>query len=316
MNQLPLVSVGVPVFNGGEQLRFALDALLRQDYERLEVIITDNASTDSTPLLCREYAARDARVRWVRLEHRIAAAENFNLGLRLASGEYFMWAAHDDLREPTFVSKLAAALQSNPAAMLAFCRFDNIDSRGTVIRRFAHDWARILAGPHSHQLVRFALPDEARSQKGIFVYGLFRREALVACGGIAQQKTEHIGEDIILLIRLLLRGQFVFVDELLFHYRVRAVIGPGGQHLASHLFKRVFGRTPGHQGNLLLALKRNRLMYVGIRQVVTEQTSIGRWLKLLLVVALYARESAVPVRLAIALLRELRSPNTVDSSEV
>lgn len=316
MNRLPLVSVGVPVLNGGEHLRSTLDGLLRQDYEPLEVIITDNASTDSTPLLCQEYAARDARVRWVRLGHRIGAAENFNLGLRLASGEYFMWAAHDDLREPTFVSKLAAALQSTPAAMLAVCRFDHIDNKGTAVGRVAHDWARILQGSHFRQLVKFAMLDEVGSQKGIFVYGLFRREALVACGGFPQQRTERSGEDIILLVRLLVRSPFVFVDELLFHYRSRAVIGPRGQHLASYLLRRVFGRTPGHQGNLLLALKQNRLMYAGIRKVVTEEASIGRWLKLSLVVALYAKESAVPVRLAINILRELRSPNAVDSSNV
>ncbi|MEM4134638.1 MAG: glycosyltransferase, partial [Candidatus Micrarchaeia archaeon] len=73
----PLVSIGMPVYNGERFIRQALDSLLAQDYENFELIISDNASEDKTPEICLEYAARDKRIRYYRNEKNMGAAWNF-----------------------------------------------------------------------------------------------------------------------------------------------------------------------------------------------------------------------------------------------
>src|SRR3954452_21534224 len=101
----PLVSIGLPVYNGEQFIRTALDSLLGQTYQPLELIICDNASTDQTAAICQEYLAKDQRVRYYRNPTNLGAVKNFNRAFELSSGIYFMWAADHDLREPTFVSR-------------------------------------------------------------------------------------------------------------------------------------------------------------------------------------------------------------------
>ena len=98
----PRVSLGFPVYNGERYLAAALDSLLGQTFRDLEVVICDNASTDRTAELCAAYAARDARVRYHRNPTNLGAAPNFNRTFELSRGEYFKWAAHDDVCAPTF----------------------------------------------------------------------------------------------------------------------------------------------------------------------------------------------------------------------
>ena len=64
--KFPLVSIGLPVFNGEKSLSQALETLLNQDYRNLEIIISDNGSTDRTPAICEEFLQKDARVKYYR----------------------------------------------------------------------------------------------------------------------------------------------------------------------------------------------------------------------------------------------------------
>src|SRR5262249_49655951 len=105
---------GMPIYNGGKVIRESPDSLLAQDYENIEVIITDNTSTDGTEFICREYAARDRRVRYVRNEYNVGAIENFNRAFRLGAGPYFMWASGHDLRSTGSISKCVEVLERNP----------------------------------------------------------------------------------------------------------------------------------------------------------------------------------------------------------
>ena len=100
----PLVSIGMPVYNGSDFLPHALESLLSQDYENFELIISDNNSTDSTQKICLDYMAKDKRIRYVRNETNVGAIENFNRVFEMSQAEYFMWHAHDDLREPNYIS--------------------------------------------------------------------------------------------------------------------------------------------------------------------------------------------------------------------
>lgn len=92
----PKVSIGMPVYNGEPFIKEALDSLLTQTFTDFELIISDNASTDGTEAICREYAAKDKRIRYIRQTENRGATANFQFVLDEAVGEYFMWAAHDD----------------------------------------------------------------------------------------------------------------------------------------------------------------------------------------------------------------------------
>jgi glycosyltransferase involved in cell wall biosynthesis len=88
----PRLSIGMPVFNGEKYLKEALDSILAQTYSDFELLISDNASTDRTEQICREYAAKDRRIRYYRNEKNIGAPKNFNRVFELSSGKYFRWA--------------------------------------------------------------------------------------------------------------------------------------------------------------------------------------------------------------------------------
>lgn len=123
----PLVSIGMPVFNGEKYIIKALDSLLNQTFSNFKLIISDNASTDNTQIICEEYALKDNRIRYVRQPENRGALFNFKFVLNNSMGKYFMWAAHDDWRTPEFLEANVSALESNlkfVASMSPNC-FDN-----------------------------------------------------------------------------------------------------------------------------------------------------------------------------------------------
>jgi glycosyltransferase involved in cell wall biosynthesis len=96
----PLLSVGIPVFNGGGLLVEAIDSILGQTLADFELIIADNASTDETPTICAGYAARDSRIRVIRHRENIGAPRNWNFVARESRGRYFKWASASDRCAP------------------------------------------------------------------------------------------------------------------------------------------------------------------------------------------------------------------------
>lgn len=210
----PLVSVGVPVYNAECYLRLALDSLLAQDYENFELLISDNASTDKTEEICREYSARDSRIRYFRNETNIGGPKNFGRLLELSSGKYFMWSAHDDLRAPTYLSECVSALESNPSAVCCFTSVVFIDEDGkTVEPGYEQGHPRFGLLEHNRRKrVRYLL-----AHAGWYsFYSLMRTEALRKCGPLQNL----LGLDLALLFELSLMGPMIKIPKALFFYRV------------------------------------------------------------------------------------------------
>ena len=115
----PKVSIGLPVFNGEKFLPKTLDSLLNQTYKDFELVISDNASTDNTEAICREYAAKDERIRYYRNTENIGMPENFERAFRLSTGEYFKWAMADDLCMPEFLTRCVDVLNNDPNVVIA-----------------------------------------------------------------------------------------------------------------------------------------------------------------------------------------------------
>jgi glycosyltransferase involved in cell wall biosynthesis len=132
MSALPLVSIGLPVYNGMPHLRAAIDTLLKQNYPHIELIISDNASEDGTGDFCRALAQIHPHVHYVRNAHNIGPADNFKSVLERARGDYFMWAAHDDKWSEHYVSALVESLSAKPAAVLATPTVIHLREDGTL----------------------------------------------------------------------------------------------------------------------------------------------------------------------------------------
>jgi glycosyltransferase involved in cell wall biosynthesis len=206
-----LVSIGVPVYNGAKYLRGALDALLDQDYRDLEIIISDNASEDGTEAICREFAARDNRIRYYRAEKNQGPFWNYVYVYEIARGEYFMWAAHDDLRHPQNVSRCVAELERNPRALFCCTGVKFIDADGRDITEACRLKSFRPVGDTPSARMR-AL---GKSTFLLDIYSLFRTPEL-AKTSLGRQVW---GGDLLLTTELCLRGEVALAPEQLFFYR-------------------------------------------------------------------------------------------------
>jgi glycosyltransferase involved in cell wall biosynthesis len=209
----PLVSIGLPVYNGERFLVQALDSLLGQTLADLELIISDNASTDRTAEICKDYAARDARIRYIRQESNRGAIWNFNFVAQQARGQYFKWAVANDFYDLRLLEKCVGVLRSDPGAVLCLGRTCNVDEDTGERTPCRDDFGATDARPSD----RFSVV--ARSLKlnnpcqGVVRLDVLRRTPLVR---------RYFGGDAVLTQELALYGQFVLLPEILLYRRFGA----------------------------------------------------------------------------------------------
>lgn len=120
----------MPVWNGEAFLRQTLDSLLGQDYKNIELIILDNLSTDGTGTICKEYARRDSRIRYVLDTEHVSAIEGHRRVARMARGDLFMGACDDDVYDTSYISALVTLLRRNPEVGLAYAALGYISPAG------------------------------------------------------------------------------------------------------------------------------------------------------------------------------------------
>jgi glycosyltransferase involved in cell wall biosynthesis len=170
---MPRVSIGVPVYNGGRFLERALQCLVSQTFSDIEIIISDNASTDNTSEIIERFSAIDSRIRVIRQPVLIEAIENFNAVVKEAAGEFFMWAASDDEWEPKWIEKLLAEMQ-DPSVCLAFGHLVNIDKDGVVIKKYKFI---PFYGNALLQRLQYYFRDEHDGKANI-IYGIYRTSVI------------------------------------------------------------------------------------------------------------------------------------------
>jgi glycosyltransferase involved in cell wall biosynthesis len=211
------VSVGVPVFNGARYLEDCLESLVGQTYRHLEILISDNASTDRTADICRAYCERDERVRYYRQQQNIGAAANWNFLVHKATGKFFKWAAHDDVCAPDLVARCVAALDASPTAVLAFGRTGFIDGGGDPL--YGYDvpipWTNRDAA-FDRLREQLAVPTAAIHHMCTRQFAVMRRDRLLETKLIRS----HPASDLVLLVELAILGGFFEVDECLFFVRL------------------------------------------------------------------------------------------------
>jgi len=199
--EVPLVSVGLPVFNGEAFLEDAIRSVLAQKLDDLELVLCDNASVDRTAEICRDYESRDHRIRYFRNPRNLGAAANYNLAFTHARGRYFKWLAHDDRMLPSFLAKTYRVLEERTDAVLCTTVVSYIDSAGAQLGLYDSE----LSGADSYSpSARFAWM-VLRSHTCVDFFGLIRRETL---RDSLLHGSFH-GADRALLAQLSLRGRLI-----------------------------------------------------------------------------------------------------------
>jgi len=206
---MPTVSIGVPVFNGESSILRCLEGLHNQTLQPYEVIILDNCSTDRTAEICLDFAQKHPTFRYSRNDTNIGGAENMNRVLAAASGEFFMWAAHDDFHDPEFINSCVSILSSHPSAVLCntgmnVC-IDSISDISFRITMKTFSGQRSRVSRFKEVYLRFPSPG---------FYGLYRTEAIRCMKPI--QPT--LGAELPWALELSLHGEFVSCDSFLFYY--------------------------------------------------------------------------------------------------
>lgn len=206
----PQLSIGLPVYNGEKFIQASLDALLNQTFSDFELIISDNASTDNTEEICRNYATKDQRIRYYRNPSNIGCACNFNRVFELSQSKYFKWAAYDDLHAPDFLGQCIQVLEENPNYILCHSHTYFIDQQGNFLQNYD---IKLNTNSEKPQ-VRF---DELLTKHLCYqMYGVIRQSAL--------KKIPPMGgygnADGILLLRLAMIGQFYEIPQYLFFARI------------------------------------------------------------------------------------------------
>ena len=218
MNTLkhPIVSIGLPVYNGEDFLKYALDSLLSQTFRDFEIIISDNASTDNTPKICQEYVLRDKRIRYIRQNNNMGALWNFNFVLKQSNKEYFIWVSSDDKLHPEFLEKNIDILEKNKNVVCSIgdvIYSDDVNyefkSNNETKKTFRQRYVKSTYGTYESKVRTYLKFFQAS-----MMYGLYRRDKL--------QKSITINKiflafDLSIILNVLKYGDFHVIDENLLH---------------------------------------------------------------------------------------------------
>lgn len=209
ITEAPIVSVGLTTRNRATLLSNALDALLDQTFRNIEIIVSDNGSSDNTPDVVRYYMERDPRIFYFRQNGLIGGLDNLAFTVKKARGRYFMWACDDDWWDPRFIEVLVAVLEKCPEYNVAMSYFNE--------KRVGEGIEEILVRTHDYtnmsnlELYRMYMRGKVRP---IFLFGLYRTNI--------RKKVDipHCFNGIYLfLAEIVLSGKAYSVQEVLFTWR-------------------------------------------------------------------------------------------------
>lgn len=217
MHKLPLVSILIPTYNREKYLGDALDSALAQTYKNIEIIVHDDASTDTTPSLLASY--HDPRLHLIRTENNHGMLGGWNYIVGRAQGEYLKFLASDDLLEPTCVAELIKAALAHPKAALITCQRKFIDEKGRVVKQmgFANKDMVVDGKDHAHWILT-TLRQNLIGEPTAVMYP----RSLVASAGTYDPTFSQFA-DFEYWIRLLQFGDLVYVHKPLCYFRTHAL---------------------------------------------------------------------------------------------
>ena len=218
-NNLPLVSVGLPVFNRPEGLRRTLDSFINQTYTNIEIIIADNCSSDpEVEKIAREYVEKDQRISYYRHSENKGWGYNGNFVIEKSTGEYFLRATDDDWWDRTFIEKIIQLMVKDKSIVLGFSNFIAVDEKGNkgnhypdfypLFEEFAMDDITKKTQNYIKQFEGFG--------KANLYFSIFRLELLKTDFVTKSLLNQTLAGDLQINLFCLMRGKFVMHPEVLF----------------------------------------------------------------------------------------------------
>lgn len=218
------VSIGLPVYNGEKFLQKKIETLLEQTIKDFELIISDNASTDSTPTICQEHARKDKRIRYFRQEKNMGAIWNLKFVLEEARSNYFAWTAVDDIILPEFFEKNIKILDSRKNTVCSISQVEHYGERTDSLKPKLNDplLTRLEKKIKRHYNYIAVYPASGSYEKKLRCY-LKRREGFQIFYGVYRTDvlrksmvSEHItGFDWLTILNVLKYGDFHVIEETL-----------------------------------------------------------------------------------------------------
>ncbi len=240
----PIVSIGLPVFNGEQTIHKTIESVLSQTFTNFELIISDNASTDSTPDICKEFEKKDKRIRYVRQKNNMGAWWNFNFVLKEAKCDYFIWTASDDYMFKNYLESNLKVIKNNKNCIgsvgktnyfgTAIEELKPVENDSLVnkinkkIRRWlASFFIDSFQGTYNEK-IRMALK---WTGAGLFIYGVFRTDVLQK----SMPKEKFFALESIFLLNVIKYGDIIYNNDT----HIEKFVGKGGTSASGmfHLLK-------------------------------------------------------------------------------
>ena len=195
------ISIILPVYNGAKFVGNAIQSILNQTYQNIELIIVNDCSKDNTLEIISEYAHRDTRITIVNNDTNQKLPKTLNNGFRLAKGEYLTWTSDDNLYHPTALARMAEILDSQSEIALVYTDFSIVDMEGNLI-----------------QEVKEGEPEEIRFRDNIGACFLYRHSLADLVG--EYNPDTFLAEDYDFFIRCYekSKGRFYHISEDLYDY--------------------------------------------------------------------------------------------------
>ena len=224
--KIPKLSIGLPVFNGEIFLKKRLETIMQQSFIDYELIISDNCSTDNTKKICEEFLKNDSRVKFFSHNKNMLGYWNMNFVLEKSSGEYFVWAAVDDLWDKTFLEKNIKYLENNDeyvGSISKVSRYGNdiktfeFSNKDNIIKKkykkirkyFRHFEIFSLNGNYNERIKKFL-----KNPSALVIYSVFRTVDLKK--SIIVKNIAAL--DFIIILNVLEFGKINVLDEVLMKY--------------------------------------------------------------------------------------------------
>ena len=221
----PLVTIGLPCYNSERYIRQSIDSLLAQTYSNFVLVISDNASADSTGEICKQYAASDSRVKYFRNEINIGNPRNFNKVFELTSTKYLKWSTADDFWAPTFLERAMEVMERDPSIALCYPQAVLVDANGGNPKNYDDVLHLVQEDPADRFLALISSIKLAHQHLGVIRTSHLRQTHLLGT---------YVGSDNNLLAELTLYGKFFELPHRLFFRRFHKDSGSWKRGDAAH----------------------------------------------------------------------------------
>ncbi len=242
-NSQPLVSILIPTYNSAKYIGAALDSALSQTYPNLEIIVHDDASTDNTPQLLKNYS--DPRLQIIRTKTNHGMLGGWNFIQNKAKGEYIKFLASDDLLSPTCVAELIAAAEAHPNASIITCQRNFIDDKGKVFKKmgFASKTTTVKGLDHAHWILTNIRENKIGEPTAV----LYPRKLIKLVGGYDPIFSQFA--DFEYWIRLLAYGDLVYVHKPLCSFRTHGGSNTSAAILDGRFITEIFALISKYYNN-------------------------------------------------------------------